>query len=116
MKKETYLEIVAKSRKKCPKPIIEFSVWIIVFCIVVIGMAITNFLIFFLSTRKHNTYAAVVSYLDILKFQYSSIIHSSIELAYISQGIWSNTSQMAIANITQKLQQIASISPLLTQN
>lgn len=84
--------------------------------ILIIGMTVASFLIFYLNTHKHNTYAAVLAQLDILKYQYSSIAHSSIELAYISQSVWSNTSQMTISNITSKLQTIANLSPLLNQN
>jgi hypothetical protein len=64
----------------------------VIVVILIIGMSIANYLLLYLNSSKHLTHASVIANLDILKFQYISITHSSIELAYISQGVWSRSS------------------------
>ena len=105
-----------KSRKKYPKPLIEFSVWIVIIVCAIIGISIANFMIFHIGSIRHNIFAAALMNLDLLKFYYSSIVHSAIELVYTSQGIWNASFPTPIHTINEKLLAISSLSPLLAQN
>lgn len=62
--------------------------WLVVVGVVIVGIAIANFLIFYLNTNTYNTNASVLTKLNILRFFYSSIVHSSIEIGYTNTGVW----------------------------
>ena len=107
---------MAMTKTKLPKCLIEFSVWVAIAGFLIIGAMTVNFLIFYLGTLQHKTYAYVSSNFNHLRFQYSSITHSAIELAYMSYHSFTPSFEMTIQNITDKLTTISTLSPLVAAN
>ena len=116
IKRETYHEVLEMSIKKFPKPLLEFSIWLVLMAVLLVGIALVNFLLFYINTGSHGTYVSVLTNLDVMRFQYCSIAHSALEIGYINIGVDSDSTSTALQNISQKMQQIALLSSSLTQN
>lgn len=102
---------MSKTKSKYPRNLIEFSIWVSIAGILIVGAMVGNFLVFYLGAVNHAKYAYASSNFNILRFQYSSITHSAIELAYMSQGSFTPSYNETMSNITSKLSTISTLTP-----
>lgn len=116
MKKETYLEALELSKKNLPRPIFELNLIVMLAVLVLTGIAVANFTLFFLATRNHTTNVYVLSQVHLWFDNFYEIASEALEIAYINSGLWKNTLSSSFGNMTRQLNAIGELSKELTQN